>query len=445
MGHRDGCNALVRPRRAVSVRTLLRRMVFSGSLTTTRRGVVAPLLASVVTIGAVTLVPTVAEAAFPGQNGPIVFVGSGFCRGGHHDGSSGWWSDGGQLLELQPGHQRPIQLTCTRGQVQHPFVSPDGTQVVFSSSQNGGPGQLFTLSLESPHLPAQPTLVSGTTGATDDYPSWSPANDGTIVFQRTQPGGQSQLYTENVGSPSSATPVFPTPTGFSDTEPVFDPFDANMLAFVRSVGGHTHIFSYDTATQTLTDLSAQGNNGGTGNDSKPDYSPSPTGGQIVFESDRSCGTTQLYTMADDGTHQVPVFQTLSMGVPTGTQRCTPTSKDPVFSPQGDAIAYDRHVWGGISELAVVTLDPPSSAPLAAIHNGGGDLNIKDGDSDGDDGNGNSTGNTHQFGSQPNWGPSLSPPADAPETALPVVLPVIGTIVAGAVLTARRRRVRAARG
>ncbi len=37
-----------------------------------------------------------------------------------------------------------------------------------------------------------------------------------------------QLYIENVANPSSATPVFSSPTGFNDTEPVFDPADPNV-------------------------------------------------------------------------------------------------------------------------------------------------------------------------------------------------------------------------
>ena len=396
------------------------------------RGVAMALVASLLSIGTVVLVPPLAEAAFPGQNGPIVFVGGGFCPGRYHHGTNGW-SNGAQLLELQAGHRRPVQLTCTAGRVAHPFVSPDGSEVVFSSTQHGGPGQLFTIPLGSSHLPVQATLVSDppAIGADDDYPSWSPSGDGTIVFQRTEPGGVPQLYIENVADPTAATPVFPTPTGSADTQPVFDPFDANTVTFVRSVGGHTHIFSYDMASKTLTDLSAAGNGGGTGNDSKPDYSPAPSGGQIVFQSDRACGKTQLYTMAVDGTQQVPVFQTLNGGMPTGTQMCTSASSDPVFSPQGDAIAYDRQVWGGV-DLAFVSLDPPGTAPMAAVR-----LGYR--------GNGFGFGSAYDFGSEPNWGLSAGPPADAPETALPVLLPVVGSVVAGTVLLARRRRLRAARG
>jgi Tol biopolymer transport system component len=427
MGPRGGRHAHARICRARSKRFLASRTKLPGS----RMAVAAGLVGSLVTLGTLTLVPSVAEAAFPGQNGLIVFVGGASCSGRHHDSSfehssfENEGSNGGQLFELRAGTRRPIQLTCTGGRDQHPFVSPDGSEVVFSNVQHGGPGQLFTLTVGSSHESTKPTLVSGAADASDDYPSWSPAGGDIIIFQRTIPGGLPQLYTENVANPSSAAPLFPTPTGFSDTEPVFDPADPNTVAFVRSGDGDTHIFSYEIATQALTDLSAQGNSGSTTNDSKPDYAPSLSNGQIVFESDRACGRLQLYTMALDGTHQTPLFQTWSQGTSTGTQKCTPGASDPVFSPQDDAVAFDRQVWGTITQLEEVPLNPSDTALRAFTRN---------------DGN----RSFFDFGAQPNWGPSASPPAQAPEFSVPVILPVVGSVAAGgALLIARRRRLRTA--
>ena len=414
MGHGGGCDRRARLARAASVSSRLRKAISRYP----PKAHSAVLVLTLVTTGAVTLVPAAAQAAFPGQNGVIVFVGSGSCAGRHDEGPGG-----DQLFGLQSHARRPVPLTCTGGRVQHPFVSPDGSEVVFSTSSSGGLGQLFTLPLDTTraHGTTRPTLVSGSPDASDDYPSWSPADDGTIVFERTGAGAISQLYTENVTNPSSAAPVFHSTTGFSDTEPVFDPSDANTIAFVRTVDGHTHIFSYDMSTQTLTDLSAKGAGGGEGNDSKPDYAPALSGGRIVFQSDRACGKMQLYTMAQDGTQQLPVFQTWSEATPTGIQMCTQASRDPVFSPQGDTLAYDRQGWGSISELAEVSLNASGAA-----HGAG---------TDDDD--------LFEFGAQPNWGPVATPPAQTPEVSLPVVLPVIGTAVAGLVLATRRRRARAA--
>ena len=394
--------------------------------TAARAALVVCLLAASI----VMLIPTVAEAAFPGANGVIVFVGSGtpshrFCPDRHSQ---------EQLFALPVGGSHPVQLTCTSGRDQHPFVSPDGTQVVFSNVSDEGTAQLYTLPLASTghRSHASPTLVSDPPGASDDYPSWSPANDGTIVFQRILSGALPQLFTESVTNPSSAAPVFTSLTGFSDTEPVFDPSDHSLLAFVRKVGDHTHIFSYNLDTQVLTDLSAVGNGGGSGNDSKPDFSPVGSGGRIVFESDRACGTLQLYTMTVQGTDQVPVFAKHTSSDEFGS--CTPGADDPVYSPQGDALAFDRNGWGfevahhtgGDQGDALYTVSVDSSGAavgnLDRIGQNGGD------------------GGASGGGDQPNWGPDV-PPAQTPEASFPVILPVLGAALAGAAFVLGRRRTR----
>jgi hypothetical protein len=404
---------------------------------------------AVVTLG-LTLHPSVANAAFPGTDGAVVFAG-----GSTHPGNPGnswhWWhSCGGwdnpfQLFELPSGASNAVQLTCTSGFDLHPFVSPDGSEVVFTNIGFRGTSQLFTVPLPvgGSHHHVRPTLVSDSPQASDDNASWSPAGDGTIVFQRTLPGHKTQLFTENVADPSSATPVFATPTGFDDTDPVFDPSDASLIVFVRDLGDHTHIFSYDTTTQTLTDLSMQG--GSTGNDSKPDFSPSGSNGRIVFTSDRACGETQLYTMTIAGTDQRPVFASSSQD---SSVQCGPEATDPVFSPQGDAIAYvqtrywdqkrywddgnhdgrgnadrnEQDYWrgGGLYSVPVDATDTATGDPTPLASNDG----VFD-------------------ATQPSWGPEASPPVQTAEASLPVVLPVAGAVTGAAVLVLRRRLRRAA--
>jgi Tol biopolymer transport system component len=380
-------------------------------------------------VGAAVVMPTAAEAAFPGTNGFIVFSSSGFlsgrsCAGRHQQ---------DQLFELPAQGSSPFQLTCTPGRDEHPFVSPDGTEVVFSNTHNDEVSQLFTLSLSTTRHRrfAHSTLVSDAPQASDHYASWSPAGDGTIVFQRSTSGSPSQLYIENVADPSSAAPVFPSPTGFSDTEPVFDPSDPNVIAFVRPVGGQSHIFTYDVTTQVLSDLSAQGDGGNPGNDSKPDFAPVGAGGRIVFESDRACGYSQLYTMTSQGTDQTSVLPSTSHTTPTGTVSCATGGNDPVYSPQGDQLAFDREGFfppghgdgyergghAGSTWLSFVAIDASGTAV---------------GDVTGFKGYG-------ATGVQPSWGPSATPPAQTPEASLPIVLPVLGAGVVGTAVLFRRRR------
>ncbi len=258
--------------------------------------------------------------------------------------------------------------------------------------------------------------MSDTSNASDDYPSWSPTGN-TIVFQRTTPGDNSQLYLENVSNPASTAPLFPSPTGFNDSEPVFDPSDPDVVTFVRKVGHHTHIFSYNLKSQVLIDLSAQGGGGVPDNDSKPDYAATGTGGRIVFQSDRQCGHTRLYTMTSQGTDQVPVFPPVKRHFRVISPRCNGASSDPVYSPEGDALAYDGQAKGGATELFTVPVNSSGTAT------------------------GNPTGITNHcaLSEQPNWGPAADPPAQTPEAGLPVVFPVIGAGIIVAFLAIYRRR------
>jgi Tol biopolymer transport system component len=281
----------------------------------------------------------------------------------------------------------------------------------------------------------------------DDYPSWAPAapdQQGTIIFQRTLPGASPQLYIENVNTPATpAHPVFSSPTGFSDTEPVYDPSNANEIAFVRqAAGGPQQIFTYDLATPSVPPVNLSAADGdGSSNDSKPDFAPSTTGSPavqaIVFQSDRSsagaaggaCPGTQIYTSSDQpGSAITPVFQVISAGVPTGQQAC-PTvdgtavvTENPVFSPQGDAIAYDQP---GPASQDVYTY------AVDVSHDVGMTNTVQD--------------LTPNFATDesPTWAP-VYPGASTPEAPQVLLLPAAGVGIVGCTaLVARRRRRKAA--
>jgi hypothetical protein len=278
----------------------------------------------------------------------------------------------------------------------------------------------------------------------DDYPSWAPAapgDQGSIIFQRTLPGGSPQLYIEYVNTPSvPAMPLFPSPTEFSDTEPVYDPSNANEIAFVRqAAGGPQQIFTYNLSTPGTPPVNLSASDGdGSRNDSKPDFAPSRTGTpatqEIVFQSDRPTGAaaggpcvgTQLYTMTDQpGAPVTPVFQVMagSPPVPTGQQACPKingsevATENPVFSPQGDAIANDEP---GPNSQNVFTFD---------FSNGSGETNTV-------------TNVSPNFATDeaPSWGP-VFPGASTPEVPQSILLPVAGTsmFAAAGVLSIRRRR------
>jgi hypothetical protein len=179
------------------------------------------LVGLAVALGALLVGPGLALAAFPGPDGPIVFqsttAGMSPC--------SPFTSS--ELFSVEPSGGSLTQVDCNGHTDQHPFVSPNGSEVVFASNRAGGSGafQLYTESLTSPGTATDVSFPAN--AGVDDYPSWAPVGSGTpgpIIFQRTLPGGSPQLYTENVTTPSvPAAPVFSSPTGFSDTQPVYDP------------------------------------------------------------------------------------------------------------------------------------------------------------------------------------------------------------------------------
>jgi Tol biopolymer transport system component len=398
------------------------------------------LIAAVI-VGAVIAVPEAANAAFPGVNGSIVYQstqqGISPC--------SPYTSP--ELFSVPSTGGTPSQVDCNGNTDQHPFVSPDGSEVVFASNRPSGSGafQLYTQSLASPGPAVDVSFPPG--AGIDDYPSWepeSPSNQGPIIFQRTLPGSVPQLYTENVNTPSSpAVPVFSSPTGFSDTEPVYDPSNANEILFVRqATGGPQQIYEYDLATPSTppVDLSAADGDGSS-NDSKPDFAPSTVGlpavQNIVFQSDRSsagasggpCPGTQLYAMTDQpGSAVTPVFQVLSGSppTPTGQQACPQVNgtkvatQNPVFSPQGNAIAFDEP---GPNTQNLYTYDISMSGDVGLL-NTMMDL-------------------TPNFATdvEPSWGP-VFPGTSTPEVPLALLLPVAGLGmfgVAGLLAVLRRRR------
>jgi Tol biopolymer transport system component len=111
------------------------------------------LLARVLTAGRIGsmaagkfLFPTAAHAAFSGTDGPIVFSSNRTATPPFYPGPY----NGNELFLVSPAGGTASQLTCTGQQDNHPFVSPDGTPVVFWSTRAGGS---FLLSTRSPRTP----------------------------------------------------------------------------------------------------------------------------------------------------------------------------------------------------------------------------------------------------------------------------------------------------
>ena len=377
----------------------------------TRTGARSGVSALAVVAGWGLLSARPADAAFPGADGVIV-VSSTKIPAGHCPAHA----RGAQLVALQRGLASTL-LTCVPGDAVHPFVSPDGTEVVFVVESRRSPSQLFTVPLPTStagRRMASPVPASASAALSDDDPSWSPAGDGTIVFQRWAPGAHVQLYIENVADPAGAHPVFAAPTGFDDTQAVFDPADPNVLAFTRPIGGHSHILTYDMATHVVTDLSAVDGGRWRGDDVSPAFSPDGT--RLVFASDRTCHAMQLFTMPAHGGTATPVLAPAHRHGRRHVSTCDATGTDPVYAPEGGAVSYDSAA-SGCPRVSVVPVGTDGVA----------------------------TGSPHTIGTgeEPDWAPRPAgdPPPEAPEASLPITLPALGAAMAGSGLWVRHRRAR----
>ncbi len=395
----------------------------------------------------------VSGAAFPAVNGAIVFQSTraATASGCHFGGTD-------ELFVKQATGPGTVgQLDCTGSTDRHPFVSPDGSKVIFASNRDDGVDfELFTVPLLTDGTASgTPVDVSQNlpNGASDDYPSWAPASPGSqdrIIFQSTRGGGQPELYTEDLSSPGSVAPVFTQTQTFSDTEPVYDPSNANEIAFVRTSGsGTSQIYTYDFVTHALVDVSASDGDQ-SANDSKPDFAPTLDGHGlqvIVFQSDRPtpnatngpCVGTQLYTMTDQaGSPIKPVFQQLagSPPRPDGAQICA-TSKDsqtvatgvkvaaenPVFSPDGTQVAFDQLAspdGAGTTQDVFTAYSVPCPGGVAQT-SALVDL-------------------TPNFATDqaPSWAP-VTPGVNTPEAPSPLLMPLAGVGVVGGAVALRRRR------
>jgi Ca2+-binding RTX toxin-like protein len=282
-----------------------------GRSSTRASGGIAAILALGVGVGLVT-VSTKAEAAFPGTNGKIVFMGS--RNGGDYD-----------VLAINADGTGLTDLTANSALDSHPDVSPDGTKIAFSSNSDGD-YEIYTMNADGSGL----TQVTHNSSF-DVQPSWSP--DGTkIAFSRDG----NTLHVINADG-SGEQMVEPGPN--SET-PEWSP-DGTKLVFEANRSNNVDIFAVNATGGGLTRLTA---------DPKRDLLPdwSPDGSKIAFVSDRVCNPfcySQIWVMSADGTGQTALTAT------------APAQNEwPAWSPDGSRIAFSRSNATGSWDLYLMDAD-----------------------------------------------------------------------------------------
>ena len=179
-----------------------------------------------------------------------------------------------------------VSFARFRGTNSSPTWSPDGLQVMFSSSMQGNTALYVTDA--SGNRPKRLTFAS--TGA-DTSPAWNPKTGQTVAFISDRSTNHPQLYLMN------ADGTDPQKIDLPDMGYVIDPAwspNGQLLAFSwRRPSGNYDIYVMDVASHRIIELTRD-----SGRNERPSWAPD--GRHIVFESTRS-GTRQIWTMLADGT------------------------------------------------------------------------------------------------------------------------------------------------
>lgn len=263
-----------------------------------------------------------AGAAFPGNNGKIVF-----------------WSDrsaGPGLYTITPGGTA-TKVPGTSGGENHAAWSPDGTRIAFRSATN----EIFVMNADGT---GRRQLTN--TPAAEQEPVWSP--DGSrIAFAKDASGTDAttdlEIWAMNAdgGSPTQLTN---TVQGARDTQPAWSPL-GNQIAFVsegRPEQTNSDIYVMDTnpATEDASNLTDDTTTPVYQyNDEDPSWSPDGT--QITYST-----KIDVWKMNADGT-----------GSKTNLTEGSGGGAQPAWSPDGSRIAYSRvDVTNGVNNQNIAVMD-----------------------------------------------------------------------------------------
>jgi WD40 repeat protein len=259
------------------------------------------LLITLVATLALAATPSVAYAAFPGQNGKIAFD--------YHPTSD-------EIFVVEPDGSGRTAITGPPESERHPAWSPGGTKIVFDRN-----GDIVVMNADGT---GQVNLTPGGVGQ-DSGASWS-ADGSQIVFSSSRSAAGVKIYKMDADDGSNVTQV--TTDGFTfDGAPDWSPY-GERIAFVRS----GRIWTVRSDGSDLTPVTPAGLNA-----SSPDWAPN--GGRIAYTVNLNDGPpwSEIHTIEPDGTGDVDLgnaaFGTSGAG-------------DPAWSPNGAEIAVNRggQIW-----------------------------------------------------------------------------------------------------
>lgn len=208
-----------------------------------------------------------------------------------------------QIFSYAPDGTDRKQLTHD-GASQYPSWSPDGTQILFSSTRTGPVPQIWIMAEDgSDQHEISSTAPGGIT------PFMSP--DGQqIAFSGIQPGaGHPEIWVMDATGAHSRrltfTPAVPAGEQTGSVHPTWSP-DGSHLVYASAASGQWQIWVMNADGSQQTQLT-HGNGADFPDSNVPDWSPDGT--QIVFWSGFEARYGDVWVMNADGSHPRQITQT----------------------------------------------------------------------------------------------------------------------------------------
>ena len=245
-----------------------------------------------------------APAAFPGDNGRILYL------------------EDGDLWSIEPDGTDPVNVTNHDAFDFQGRYSPDGSKIAFASDRDGdwdiyvmnadGTGEVEQLTDDPAH---------------DQWPAWSP-DGSSLAFASTREGGWA-LYVMNAGG----TIWMPLDGGAPGMQPEWSP-DGEQIAFVaiRSGDEAEQVYVVPAEGGDATRLTEEGSN------QQPTWSPD--------------GTRIAFTHIVDGRYDVWAMDANGENAGAVADDAELHEDNPRWSPDGTALLFTRALAAGGSGLWV---------------------------------------------------------------------------------------------
>ncbi len=180
----------------------------------------------------------------------------------------------------------PYQVTTGAGQDIEVAISPDGSRMAFTTLRQNADLWRLPVSPETGLPTGAPEKVIATSRE-DSRGAWSP--DGHLIAFNSDRGGDMNIWLASLED-GTTRPLTRGPGG--DFQPTWSP-DARRIAFFSTREGNPAIWTVEVGSGAIRRLSQPG-----GIEINPFYSPD--GRRVAYQSDRS-GRLELWVMNADGT------------------------------------------------------------------------------------------------------------------------------------------------